>query len=128
MNSAPEQYQNIIRETIAHCRGPINIADDIVMYGQTTEEHDRNQVTLLKRLQERNLTLNKDNCKIGLHQIVFMRLLLSKHGVGPIEEKFKAVRETEPPARVAELRGFLGLISFSWFLPNFATTAEPLRN
>ena len=32
VNSAPEQYQNIIRETIADCRGPINIADDIVMY------------------------------------------------------------------------------------------------
>lgn len=84
---------------------------------------------MLKRLQERNLTLNRDKCKIGLNQIVFMGLLLRNHGVGPIEEKFKAVRETEPPASVAELRGFLGLISFSSrFLPNFATTAEPLRN
>lgn len=32
VNSAPEQYQNIIRETIADCQGTINIADDIVMY------------------------------------------------------------------------------------------------
>lgn len=40
----------------------------------------------------------------------------------------RAVRETERPTNVAELRSFLGLITFSSrFLPNFATTAEPLR-
>ena len=60
MNSAPEQYQNIIRQTIADCPGATNIANDIVIYGRTTEEHGSNLVTLLERLQERNLTLNKD--------------------------------------------------------------------
>ena len=46
----------------------------------------------------------------------------------PTKEKVRAVRETEPPTNVAELRSFLGLTSFSSiFLPNFATTAEPLR-
>ena len=100
----------------------------LLFTGKTTEEHDRNLITLLHCLQERNLTLNKDKCKIGMSQIVFMGLLLNRHGVGPTEEKVRAVRETEPPTKVAELSSFLGLISFtSRFLPNFATTAEPLR-
>ena len=121
INSAPEQYQNIVRQTIAGCPGAINIAD-------TTEEHDRNLVALLNQLQERNLTLNKEKCKIRMGQIVFMGLLLNKHGVGPTEEKVKAIRETEAPSNAAELRSFLGLVSFSsQFLPDFATTAEPLR-
>ena len=76
LKSAPEQYQNIIRQTIADCPGATNIADYIVVHGKTTEEHDRNLITLVHRLQERNLTLNKDNCKIGMSQIVFKRLLL----------------------------------------------------
>ena len=46
VNSAPEQYQNIIRHTIANCLCATNIADDIVVHGRTTEEHDRNLVTL----------------------------------------------------------------------------------
>ena len=59
---------------------------------------------------------------------MFMGLLLNKHGVGPTEEKVKAIRETEAPTNVAELRSFLGLVSFSSrFLPDFATTVEPLR-
>ena len=128
INSAPEQYQHVVRQTIADCPGTTNIADDIVVHGKTNEEHDRNLITLLKRLQERNLTLNKDKCKIEMDQIVFMGLLLSKHGVGPTEEKVRAVHEAKAPTGVAELRSFLGLISFSSrFLPNFATTAEPLR-
>ena len=56
VNSAPEQYQNIVRQTIAGCPRATNIADDIVVHGKTTEEHDRNLVMLLNRLQERNLT------------------------------------------------------------------------
>ena len=51
---------NSIR-TIADCPGATNIADDLVVYERTTEEHDSNMVTLLERLQERNLTLNKDS-------------------------------------------------------------------
>ena len=105
VNSAPEQYQNIARKTMT-----------LLFTGKTTEEHDRNLITLLHCLQERNLTLNKDKCKIGISQIVFM---------GPTEERVRAVRETEPPTKVAELRSFLGFISFtSRFLPNFATTTE----
>ena len=64
--NAPEQYQNIIRHAIAYCPGATNIADDIVVYEWTTEDNDRNLVTLLERLQERNLTLNKDKSKSGM--------------------------------------------------------------
>ncbi len=77
-----------------------------MVHGKTTEDHDRNLVAKLNRLQERNLTLNKDKCKIGMNQIVFMGLLLNKHAVGPTEETAQAIRETEPPNqchRVAKL-------------------------
>lgn len=89
MNAA-EQYQNIIRHAIADCPGATNIADDIVVYEWTTEDNDRNLVTLLERLPERNLTLNKDKSKSGMiNQIVFMGLLLSQYVVGSTEEKVR---------------------------------------
>ena len=88
--NAPEQYQNIITHVIADCPGATNIADDIVVYEWTTEDNDRNLVTLLERLQERNLTLNKDKSKSGMiNQIVFMGLLLSQHVKGSTEEKVR---------------------------------------
>ena len=63
-----------------------------------------------------------------MNQIIFTGLLLREHGVGQTEEKVRAVRETEPPTSVAEVRRFLALINISSrLLPNFATTAGALR-
>ena len=43
------------------------------------------------------------------------------------DEKIKAIKETEAPTNVSELRSFLGLVTFySKFVPNLATIAAPL--
>jgi len=61
-------------------------------------------------------------------EVVFMGLLLSKHGVGPTEEKVRAVAEASQPQTPSDVRSFLGLIGFSArFIPDFAATAHPLR-
>ena len=56
-----------------------------------------------------------------------MGILLSQHGVGPMEENVRAVKEASHPITPSEVR-FLGLVGFSSrFIPEFATIAEPLR-
>ena len=57
-----------------------------------------------------------------------MGLLLSKYGIGPTEERVRAVFEAVQPTTPTEVRSFLGMVGFSArFIPNFATLAEPLR-
>lgn len=54
--------------------------------------------------------------------------VLFEKGIAPTEEKVKAVLEAREPATVSEMRSFLGLVNFcSRFIPDLATTAEPLR-
>ena len=61
-------------------------------------------------------------------KVVFMGILLSKHGIGPTAEKVRAVKEATRPSSASEVRSFLGLVGFSSrFIPDFATKAEPLR-
>ena len=56
-----------------------------------------------------------------------MGILLSQHGVGPMEGKVRAVKEASHPITLSEVRSFLGLVGFSsTFIPDFATIAEPL--
>ena len=63
-----------------------------------------------------------------MDKVVFMGLLVSKYGIGPTEEKVRAVLESSRPATPTEVRSFLGMVGFSArFIPNFATIAEPLR-
>lgn len=47
---------------------------------------------VLKRLREQ-LTVNADKCTFRMTRVVFMGLLLTKYGIGPTEEKVRAVVE-----------------------------------
>ena len=60
VNAAPEKYQHIITQTMAGLKGVANIADDLVVHGQDSEEHDRNLIKVLERLTERGLTVNAE--------------------------------------------------------------------
>ena len=128
VNAAPEKYQHIITQSMAGLQGVSNIADDLIVHGRDTEEHDKNLHSVLQRLSEKQLTLNAEKCTFRMTKVVFMGLLLSKHGIGPTEEKVRAVAEASQPQTPSEVRSFLGLVGFSArFIPDFATTADPLR-
>ena len=125
--SAPEKYQKIIRDTLAGCPGVANMADDVIIYGVTVEEHDRNLFKVLQRLRERGLTLNGRKCEFRLSQLTFFGHNLSKRGVAPSEEKVAAIQKAKAPQNVSETRSFLGLVQYcAKFLPNFAQVSEPL--
>ena len=128
VNAAPEKYQHIITQSMAGLQGVANIADDLIVHGRDTEEHDKNLHGVLQRLSEKQLTLNAEKCTFRMSKVVFMGLLLSKHGVGPTKEKVRAVAEASQPQTPSEVRSFLGLVGFSArFIPDFATTADPVR-
>ena len=42
VNAAPEKCQHIITQSIAGLQGVANIADDLIVHGRDTEEHDKN--------------------------------------------------------------------------------------
>ena len=57
-----------------------------------------------------------------------MGMLLSEKGIGPTEDRVKAVLEAEEPKNATDVRSFLGLANYSSrFIPHFATLSEPLR-
>ena len=128
VNAAPEKYQHIVTQTMAGLKGVANIADDLVVHGKDSEEHDRNLIKVLERLKERGLTVSAEKCTFRMTKVVFMGLLLTRHGIGPTKEKVRAVVEASQLQSPSEVRSFLGLVGFSArFIPDFSTTADPLR-
>ena len=57
--------------------------------------------------------MNAEKCSFLLNKVVFLGLLLSKHGIGPTEEKVKAVVDASEPQTPSEVRSFLGLVGLS---------------
>ena len=118
----------MIQQVLHDCSGTANISDDIIIFGSDTDEHDRRLEQVLVRLEEKGLTLNKEKCVFHMPKLTFMGLVLSQRGIGPTEEKVKAVTETCEPQNASEVKSFLGLVTFNArFIPDLATVAEPLR-
>jgi ribosome-interacting GTPase 1 len=92
ITSAPELYQHIIQQVLQGCDGAYNISDDIVVHGQSMEEHDARLNKVMERLREKGLTLNPDKCQFRIPKIEFMGHVLSEKGIAPTEAKVKAVR------------------------------------
>ena len=128
ITSAPELYQHIIQQILQGCDGVYNISDDIIVHGRNVQEHDERLKRVMERLREKGLTLNAKKCQFRTSKIEFMGHVLSERGIAPTEGKVTAVLEAREPVTASEVRSFLGLVNFcSRFIPDLATTAEPLR-
>jgi len=64
INAAPEHYQRIIRNLLQDCDGVQNISDDIIVYGNSQEEHNVRLDRVLTKLKSVGLTANKEKNQI----------------------------------------------------------------
>jgi hypothetical protein len=68
-----------------------------------------------------------NNCKLGVTQLSFFGLSLTKDGIAVHEDKIKALKEAKMPETAVDLRSFLGLAVYcSPHIPNLAILAAPL--
>lgn len=128
ISSASEVFQKTIQDVIKDIPGTKNIADDIIIFGTTQQEHDVALEKTFQRLSERGLTINEKKCEYNKEQIEFFGLVFSSRGVSPDPKKVEAVQKIEAPKNASEVRSFLGMLNYSSrFIPNYATVSEPLR-
>ena len=125
ITSAPEHFQRRMSEILTNLDGVVCMMDDVLVHGQTSEEHDKRLEKVLQRLQEAGLTLNKQKCHFSQTQVKFLRQIIDKDGV---PDKVRAIQEFHHPNNVSDVRRFLGMCNhLSKFSPNLAEKTKPLR-
>ena len=65
INCATEVFQAVMQQVLNGLQGVRCICDDILVYGQSQAEHDRNLQAVINRLLESGLTLNKAKCLLS---------------------------------------------------------------
>ncbi|CAB3999011.1 Retrovirus-related Pol poly [Paramuricea clavata] len=127
-NSAAEIFQHTLQQVLQGIKGVRNIADDILIFGSTYEEHNTSLEECLQRLEANGLTLNLGKCLFLKQNLDFFGLVFSKDGVSPDPKQISALANSTTPTTPSEVRSLLGMANFSaQFMPNFATITEPLR-
>lgn len=107
-------FQEKIDQTFEGCEGTIEIADDIVIFRKSEQEHDNQLHGMLTRCRITGLKLNPDKCKI-------------KHGVICGEDGGQSEGQMALPTSKQELQTFLGLATYmSPFISGLSTLTPSL--
>ena len=128
VSSAPELFQRTMEEVISNLPGVETIMDDVLVWGETEAEHDRNLLGFLERAREVNLKLRKGKCQFKVKEVPYIGHLLTQQGLMPNPERVRAVVEMKEPTNVPELRRFIGTIQYlAKFIPSLSQVMQPLR-
>ena len=126
---ASEELQYAVSTRVTRgLKGVRNIHDNLIVHAKTRELHDLYLVSLCDRLRKCGMTASKDNCKLGVEELTFFGLKISKKGVAIGDDKVLALKNAVKPDNASELRSFLGLAGYcSTHIPELASLSEPLR-
>lgn len=128
INSAAEIFQNTITTALEGLEGVRNISDDIIVYGRNQTEHDERLEAVLKRLKDKNLTLNKGKCEFNQQKLEFFGYVFGENGMSADPKKCEVIKNAPPPTNVSEVRSYLAMTNYvSRFIPHYSTITEPLR-
>ena len=106
----------------------LNISDDIIVVGNTEEEHDQNLALLMDKAEANGVVFNIDKCLVKQKSVTFFGNQYSNEGVRPDPEKVRDIQKMPTPQNKEELHSFIGLMQYlSQFTPNFADRAHHLR-
>ena len=129
LSSAPSAFQKTMSSILCGLDGVQCYLDDVVVYGKTQEEHDRNLKAVYERLQKHKVQLNRKKCKESVSSLKFLGHTISDQGIKMDESQIQSIVEALVPTDKKSLQSFLGLVGyFSMYVPNFAHVVEPMRS
>ncbi|CAM5087181.1 unnamed protein product [Natator depressus] len=98
------------------------------MFGNTSEEHDNNLLSVLNCISTAGLQLNRSKCKFRQTELSFLGHTISQDGLKPDPDHILAISNAPPPTDLQTLHSFLVLTSwYAKFIHNYASVIEPLR-
>jgi len=128
VKSAQDEFQRRIDEVYEGINGVDSIVDDIIVYGETKQEHDKNVHSMLQRSREKGVRLNPDKVTFCVQEVGYFGHVLSEDGMKPDPKKVKAIVEMEPPKDKGELQTILGMVNYlSKYAPNLSEITAPMR-
>lgn len=131
VTNAPSTFQRLMEK----CMGDINLKevlvflDDLIIFSDTPEEHERRLINVLSRLKEYGLKLSLEKCKFFQTSVRYLGHIVSEHGVETDPEKIQALKTWPSPQNLKELRSFLGFSGYyRRFIKDYSRIVKPLND
>ena len=126
--SAPAIFQRTMDTILQGIPHVLCYIDDLLITGETEEEHLRNLEEVLKRLQDHGIVLKKSKCFFLQDSVEYLGHIIDAEGLHTSPKKVEAVLQAPKPTNQHQLRSFLGLLQYyGKFLHNLSTLLSPLN-
>ena len=109
------------------CKGVVYYIDDILVTGQTRQEHENNLREVFRCLQQFGLKIKLDKCRFFKESVDYLGHTISCQGLAPTKERIAGIVQAQAPSNKVELKSFLGLMTYNCrFLPSLSQVLHPL--
>jgi len=129
LTNAPSTFQDMMNHVLSDILdvGVLAYMDDILVYTDTEEGHDRTVKEVLKRLQSNRLAVSLGKWVWKATEVEFLGYIIGRNGIRMSEDKVQAVLEWKTPRSLTEVQSFLGFANFyRRFILNYSRIAKPL--
>ena len=127
--NAPASFQREMQAVLAPfpSNKVISYLDDILIMGQTFEEHLTLVKKVLTTLQKYSMKIKPDKCTWFAKEVEYLGHIVSQSGIRKTNKYTKSVESYPKPQTVGQLREFLGFINFQRkYVPNCSVIQKPL--
>ena len=129
LNVSSEIFQKRLNQELEGLAGVKCIADDVLVYGTSEADHDRNLANFMCRCQHKGIKLNSEKLEFKCKEVPFHRHLLTTKGLKPDPEKIRAITEMPRPRNRDDVLRLNGMVTYlSRFLPHLSDVMKPLRD
>ena len=129
LSNAPSAFQRFVNDIFADLLDVCVVVylDDILIYSDNPEDHDRNTREVLRRLRANGLFLNGSKCEFNKTSVEYLGYVLTPEGLIMAEDKVRAILDWPAPRKVRDVQSFLGFANFyRRFIYNYSEIVVPL--
>ena len=127
--TAPPTFQRLLEIVLADKigKGALVYIDDIILYSNTEEEHEKLLEEVLQRLKDVSLSLKPSKCHFFKEKVDYLGHELSAAGVKPQQANIRKILDFPEPTSLKLLRSFVGMATYyRKFVRNFSKISSPL--
>ena len=131
LHNAPATFQRAMQEVLRGLNWKFVLCylDDVIIFSSSFSEHIRHLRQVFDRFRVAGLKLQPKKCTFGQTKVKYLGHIVSKDGVATDPDKLHRVKNYPTPAKVDEVRSFLGFVGYyRKFIKDFCKIAEPLTN
>lgn len=128
LSVAPEIFQKYSEMAFGDIPGVIVYCDDLLICGNTEQEHDAILNKVFERALENNVRFNKNKFQYKLSEVKYFGHIFSEKGMKIDPDRVNAILNMKSPNNKKQLQIFLGMVNYlRKFIPNMADIASSLH-